>query len=127
MKPYIDGKNVEYIGSANPKRRDELLRNAYALLHPINFEEPFGLSVVESMACGTPVVAFNKGSMKELISDGKTGFLVNNIKEAIESINKVYKIDRKYCREWVEKRFTRERMVDDYINVYKKILEAKEF
>ena len=91
------------------------------------YTDTFGFSILEAMSFGIPIVTLDGFARKEIVEDGKTGFLVNNIKEAIESINKVYKIDRKYCREWVEKRFTRERMVDDYINVYKKILEAKEF
>ena len=126
VKPHIDDKQIVYAGMADPKKRDELLGNALALLHPINFEEPFGLSVVESMACGTPVIAFNKGSMAELIIDGKTGFLVNSVDEAADAVSRIKSINRKACRSHVEESFTANRMVDDYIKVYRKILDQRE-
>lgn len=115
-------ENIVYVGSAGPEQRNELLGGAYALLHPISFEEPFGLSVVESMACGTPVIAFNKGSMPELINNGKNGFLVKNVEEATDALGKILKIDRKCCRNIVEEKFSAERMVDDYVKVYEKII-----
>jgi mannose-6-phosphate isomerase-like protein (cupin superfamily) len=111
---------------AGPKERDELLGKAFALLHPINFEEPFGLSVIESMACGTPVIAFNKGSMLELIIDGKTGFLVSTVSEAVDAVSRIKSINRKECRSHVEDRFTADRMVNDYMEVYRKILDQRE-
>jgi len=120
--PYIDNKQVVFVGQAGPTKRNELLGGAYALLHPINFEEPFGLSVAESMLCGTPVVAFNKGSMPELIKHNETGFLVNTIPEAVEILNDVGKLDRKKCHDWAFSKFSREKMTEDYIKVYKKIL-----
>ena len=123
VSPHL-GKNISFIGSVGPKDRDELLGSAYALLHPINFNEPFGLSVVETMACGTPVVAFNKGSMPELIEQGKNGFIVSNIEEAVKALRKIPQIDRKACRKTVEEKFTVERMADNYIKVYKKVIEA---
>jgi len=92
------------------------------LLHPIHFAEPFGLSVVESMACGTPVIAFNKGSMPELIEHERDGFLVSNVGEAVQAIERIDQIDRKACRRTVEKRFTSEIMVKNYIGVYQEIL-----
>lgn len=122
IKPHLDGVNAEYIGSADPVQRNRLLGKAFALLHPINFNEPFGLSVVESMACGTPVIAFNKGSMPELIENGKNGFLVNTVNEAIESVAKIKDIDRASCRHHVEQYFTIDRMVEQYIQVYETIL-----
>jgi len=125
VAPYLDGENAVYAGSADPEMRDKLLGSAYALIHPINFKEPFGLSVVESMACGTPVVAFAKGSMPEIIKDGETGYLVNSVEEAVEALTKIPRIDRRACRRWVEEKFSQERMVNDYIEVYKKILNQK--
>jgi len=122
VAPYLNNDDVVYVGSAGPEKRNELLGNAYALLHPINFNEPFGLSVAEAMFCGTPVIAFNKGSMKELVVDGKTGFLVTSIDEAVEKIPHILNIDRLYCRAWAEKNFSKEKMVDDYLKVYRKIL-----
>jgi len=119
------GEDIIYIGSVGPKERNKLLGEAYALLHPIFFEEPFGLSVIESMACGTPVVAFNKGSMPEIIESGKNGFLVSNVKEAVIALEKIPEIKRKSCRNTVEEKFTVEKMVDNYIEVYKKICYAK--
>lgn len=117
------GEDIVFVGSVGPQRRDELLGGAYALLHPIFFEEPFGLSVVESMACGTPVVAFNKGSMPELIENGKNGFIVENVEEAVAALGKISEIDRQCCRQTVEERFSVERMVDDYIKVYQQIID----
>jgi len=116
-------ENIVYVGSVGPKERDKLLGGALALLHPIFFAEPFGLSVVESMACGTPVIAFNKGSMPEIIETGKNGFIVSNVDEAVGAIGNIPKIDRQYCRTTVEEKFSVERMVDDYIKVYQQIIE----
>lgn len=121
IKPHLRGNNIEYIGSIGPKQRDKILRNAYALLHPINFNEPFGLSVVEAMACGTPVIAFNRGSMPEVIRDKKTGFLVQSIEEAVNVLDDIRTISRLNCRKWVEDNFSVDRMVDDYIKVYERI------
>lgn len=122
VAPHL-GEDVVYVGSVGPERRDELLGGAYALLHPIYFAEPFGLSVVESMACGTPVVAFNKGSMPELIESGKNGFIVSDVKEAVSALGKIPEISRQYCRNTVEERFSVEKMVDNYIEVYKQIID----
>ncbi|MGS0745195.1 glycosyltransferase family 4 protein [Syntrophomonas erecta subsp. sporosyntropha] len=122
VAPYIDNKQVIYMGSVGPEKRNELLGNAYALLHPIHFREPFGLSVVEAMACGTPVLAFDKGSMPEVIKNGETGFLVNNVLEAVEHIGKLGILSRHNCRRWVEERFSVERMVNDYLHLYQTIL-----
>jgi len=101
------------------------LGNASGLLHPIHFEEPFGLSVAEAMFCGTPVIAFNRGAMPELIAHKKTGFLVNTIDEAVKAVDALEQIDRSFCRVWAERNFSSEKMVDDYIEVYKIILGAQ--
>ena len=123
IRPFIDGRRVVYVGSAGPEKRDSLLGNAYALLHPINFNEPFGLSVVESMACGTPVIAFNRGSMPELINHGHNGFLVQTVDEAVAAVHDIPMIERSACRRVVEERFTADRMAKDYIDVYRRILK----
>jgi glycosyltransferase involved in cell wall biosynthesis len=122
IKPFINDDDIVYVGNSGPEKRDKLLGKAYALLHPINFEEPFGLSVIESMVCGTPVIAFNRGSMAELILHEKTGFLVQNIYEAIEAVNAVRFINRKHCMEWVISKFTCQKMVEGYLEVYKSVL-----
>ncbi len=123
VKPYINGDDIIYIGSSGPEKRNKLLGNALALLHPISFAEPFGLSVVESMFCGTPVIAYGLGSMPELIEDTKTGFIVNNTGEAAEALKQIKNLDRKYISVYSRKKFSVKRMIKDYLKVYKMILE----
>ena len=113
---------IQYIGHAGPEKRNSLLGKALALLHPINFNEPFGMSVAEAMLCGTPVIAFNKGSMPELIQHEKTGFLVNNIDEAVKAVSNISTINRIDCRDWAISKFSSEKMVDDYLRLYQQIL-----
>jgi len=125
IKPFINDDDTVYVGNSNPKERDKLMGEAYALLHPISFEEPFGLSVAEAMLCGTPVIAFNKGSMPELILDGKTGFLISSIDEAVEAVNNIRSINRKYCREFAASKFSCQKMIEGYLEVYRNILETK--
>jgi glycosyltransferase involved in cell wall biosynthesis len=122
VEPLLD-EQIQYIGSAGPEKRNCLLGDATALLHPINFDEPFGLSVAEAMLCGTPVIAFNRGSMPELIKDGETGFLVKDVDEAVEAVNVLKKIERSYCRDWAESQFSSKKMAEDYFELYKKILK----
>jgi glycosyltransferase involved in cell wall biosynthesis len=122
VKPFIDDNEIIYVGNSGPDDRNKLLGGAYALLHPIRFEEPFGLSVVEAMFCGTPVIAFNRGAMPELIIDGKTGFLVNSIEEALEAVNNIKMINRNNCRNWATSKFSRLKMIEGYLEVYNKIL-----
>lgn len=124
VKPFINDDDIVYVGNSGPKERDKLLGEAYALLHPISFKEPFGLSVAESMMCGTPVITFHLGSMPELIIDGKTGFLVNTIEEAAEAVGNIKSIDRKNCREWALSKFSREKMTEGYLRVYNKVLKG---
>jgi len=121
IEPYLN-EQIQYIGHAGPEKRNELLGKAIALLHPINFDEPFGMSVAEAMLCGTPVIAFNKGSMPELIQPDKTGFLVDTIDEAVEAVSNLKDIKRKDCHDWASAQFSSEKMVDDYFKLYKKIL-----
>ncbi len=122
VKPLIDDKQIIYVGNSGPQRRDELLGNAYALLHPVSFEEPFGLSVAEAMMCGTPVVAFNRGSMPELVLPGKTGFLVNTVKEAVNVLPQIENIRRKGCRTIALEKFGIDKMTSSYLKLYQKIL-----
>jgi len=123
VKPHLDGRQVKYVGSVGPDRRDDLLGGAACLLHPIRFNEPFGLSVVEANACGTPVLAFSRGSMPEIITDGVNGFLVSTMPEAVDAVKRIQTISRSDCREVAERRFSRSRMVDDYLKVYDRIVE----
>lgn len=125
VEPYVDGTTVEYIGSVGPDQRAEVLGGALALLHLINFDEPFGLSLVESMACGTPVVAFNRGSMPEIIRDGETGYIVEDIEDAINAVASISSINRSTCRADVKKRFSNTRMARDYVHVYDTILNGE--
>ena len=122
VKPAIDHGDAEYLGSVGPEARDRLLGNALALLHPVNFDEPFGLSVVEAMACGTPVIACKRGSMPELIDHKKTGFLIIKPEEAVDCIPDIKKIDRSVLRKTVEERFSVKRMAADYLSLYERIL-----
>lgn len=120
--PHLDDQRVIYVGNVGPKQRNTLLGGAAALLHPINFNEPFGLSVIEAMACGTPVIAFKRGSMPELIIDGQTGFLVKDIDEATQAVRNLPTLKRLSCRQHVEKKFSAQRMVNDYLQTYQQIL-----
>jgi mannose-6-phosphate isomerase-like protein (cupin superfamily) len=126
VEPHINGPMVEYVGSVGPEKRQALLGGALALLHLIHFDEPFGLSVVESMACGTPVIAFGRGSMPELIRDGSTGFIVADTDAAVQAVGRIDELDRRACRDEVEQRFTCQHMARAYLDVYQKILDQRE-
>jgi glycosyltransferase involved in cell wall biosynthesis len=122
VEPFIDNEQIVYVGHAGPDKRKELLGKAAALLHPISFNEPFGMSVAEAMLCGTPVIAFNRGSMPELIKDKQTGFLVNTVDEAVEAANQLSSINRKDCFDWASTNFSCDKMVDDYYRLYQEVL-----
>lgn len=115
---------IRYVGSVGPEARDKLLGGAYALLHLINFDEPFGLSMVEAMACGTPVIATRRGSVPELISHGKSGFIVDDAREAAAMLDAIPSLDRGTIREHVAQHFSQTRMVADYLTVYEQLLTA---
>ncbi len=123
VAPYLDGDKVKYIGPVGSTEKGALLGGAMALIHLINFNEPFGISVVEAMACGTPVIAAPRGSMPELINHGETGFLVQRAEEAVCCLPRVKDLSRKRCREWVEANFTVDIMVRRYLEVYTRIRE----
>src|SRR5690606_31086665 len=122
VRPFVDGDRIAYHGVVGGPERLKALSEARGLLHLIGFDEPFGLSVIEAMACGTPVIAYRRGSMPELIKHGKTGFLVDSFEEAIDAIGRLGEIDRRTCREAVERRFTVARMADAYVALYRRIL-----
>ncbi len=123
VEPLVDGDRVVYLGSVGPTQRAEVLGAAHALLHPIAFAEPFGLSVVEAMATGTPVVAFSLGSMPEVIDEGITGFLVTDVDEAAAAVTRVADLDRATVRRVAESRYGADRMVDDYVEAYASLCE----
>lgn len=120
--PLVDGRRVRYHGTVGGAERARALGRARALLHLINFDEPFGLAVVEAMACGTPVIATRRGSMPELIEHGVTGFLVESMEETVGAIERVATIDRAACRRAVVDRFSVDRMADAYLALYRRIL-----
>jgi len=122
VAPALDDRSVVYHGPVGGAERTRILRSARALLHLVNFDEPFGLSVVEALASGTPVIAANRGAMPELIDHGLTGFLVNSVDEAVEAIGRIGEIDRAACRAAVAARFTVDRMADRYLEVYRSLL-----
>ena len=124
VKPYINDDDIVYVGNSGPKERDKIMGEAYALLHPVSFDEPFGLSVAESMLCGTPVIAFNRGSMPELIVDGKTGFLVNTTGSAVDAVRDIKSVNRKHCSDYAASKFSRQKMIEGYLEVYKKVIEG---
>jgi glycosyltransferase involved in cell wall biosynthesis len=121
IRPHLNGK-IKYLGELSQKELSSFYGQARAFLYPLEWEEPFGLCPVEAMACGTPVIAFARGSMKEIIKNGKTGFVVKDVGEMIEAIKNVEKIKREDCREWVKENFTIEKMVENYEKIYYQIL-----
>jgi glycosyltransferase involved in cell wall biosynthesis len=124
VAPYLDGSTIVYKGNVGPEERNHLLGDARALLHPISFEEPFGLSVVEAMICGTPVIAFERGSMKELIVDKQTGYLVHSVAEAVDAVGNIGAISREECRRHAMANFSGSVMADRYIELYERILRG---
>jgi glycosyltransferase involved in cell wall biosynthesis len=125
IEPHVDGDRVRYLGAVGPAKRGEVLGAAACLLHPIAFAEPFGLSVVESMLCGTPVVAYARGSMPELVEDGVTGVLAHDVDSAVAGVERAARFDRAACRRSAERRFSVDRMVDDYLAVYEQVLRDR--
>lgn len=125
VKHLIDGEQIVYIGELGHDDKVELLKNAFMTVHPVTWPEPFGLVMAESMACGTPVLALNHGSIPEVIADGVTGFVEDDIDALIKRVKEVKNIDRKACRKHVENNFSAERMIDGYLNVYRRIISSR--
>ena len=123
VEPRLDAERVSYVGPVGPDRRGGLLGGARALLHLVNFDEPFGFSVVEAMACGTPVIARRRGSMAEIVNHGENGFLVDTQDDAVTAVQASGALDREAVRASVEGRFDVERMVDDYLALYGRVVE----
>ena len=121
VKPFL-GQQIQFLGMVNYDKMPQLYGKAKALLFPIRWEEPFGLAMIEAMACGTPVIAFRKGSVPEIVIDGKTGFIVDSEDEMVEAVKRIDQIDRAECRKHVERHFTMSHMVDNYITIYRRVL-----
>ena len=122
IKPLLNQSSVRYLGNVGPEERNNILGAAKVLLHPISFDEPFGLSVAESMICGTPVIAFKRGAMSELVVDGESGFLVHTIAEAVDAVKNIPLICRKNCRTYASEKFSSDVMANKYISLYQQIL-----
>lgn len=125
IEPLLNDPHIEWLGEISDKDKDQFLGNAYALLFPIDWPEPFGLVMIESMACGTPVVAYAGGSVAEVMDDGVTGFVVSEMEDAVEAVRRVRDLSRARCREVFEKRFTASRMAHDYIEVYTRLADGR--
>jgi glycosyltransferase involved in cell wall biosynthesis len=122
VRPAIDEIAVSYLGSVGPKDRARILGEASVLLHPIGFDEPFGLSVAEAMMCGTPVVAYRRGSMAEVVDEGVTGYLADDVDQAVAAVSRAAQLDRAAVRAQAISRFSVDRMVDGYLAVYEEML-----
>jgi len=124
VQPLLKDPFVEYVGEIGEGEKDEFLGNAYALLFPIDWPEPFGLVMIEAMACGTPVVAYREGSVPEVMDDGITGFVVTSLEDAVKSVERIPTLSRKRCREVFVERFSASRMAHDYVAIYKRLVEG---
>ena len=125
IKPLLESELIDYIGEIGDLEKNEFLGHACAFLFPINWCEPFGIVLIEALACGVPVVAYPLGSVPEIIEDGKSGFLVNNIEEATKAVTNIFTIDRRKCRRAFEQRFSSKRMAQDYLAVYQRIAKLQ--
>ena len=121
IRRLLDDPSVDYIGEIGESEKCEFLTNACALIFPIDWPEPFGLAMIESMACGTPVVAYRRGSVPEVIDEGTTGFIVDNLEDAVSAVHRACALDRAVCRSVFEERFTASRMCSDYLDIYERI------
>jgi glycosyltransferase involved in cell wall biosynthesis len=121
IRRLLDDPAVEYIGEIGEAEKQDFLGNAYALLFPIDWPEPFGLVMIEAMACGTPTIAFRMGSVPEIVDEGFTGHVVNNIEQAVDAVPRIAFLDRRLCRDTFERRFSATRMCRDYLEVYERV------
>jgi glycosyltransferase involved in cell wall biosynthesis len=123
VRPLLEaaGRSVEFLGEVGGKDKDEFLGSAYALLFPIDWPEPFGLVMIEAMACGTPVIAYRHGSVPEVMDDGVTGFVVDDLEQAVTAVGRVGELSRRRCREVFEQRFSAPRMARDYLALYRRV------
>jgi glycosyltransferase involved in cell wall biosynthesis len=124
IRPRIDGRQIRYVGEADFETKRELLAAAAALLFPISWDEPFGLVMIEALSAGTPVIGFREASVPEVIEDGRTGFVVDDVEGMVEAIGRLDEIDRRVCRTEAERRFSVARMVDDVEAMYATVVEG---
>jgi len=124
VAPLLDQPGIEFIGEINEHQKAEFLGQASGLLFPIDWPEPFGLVMIEAMACGTPVLAFNRGAVSEVIEDGKTGIVVQSKDEAIKNIPRLLALDRRRIRREFERRFSAQRMAHDHVRLYQELLRS---
>jgi glycosyltransferase involved in cell wall biosynthesis len=122
IKPLLNDPSVEYIGEITEIEKEDFLGNAYALLFPIDWQEPFGLVMIEAMATGTPVVAYNYGSVPEVLNHGVSGFIVEDIDQAVKAVEQLSSLSRKECRREFDERFTAARMAKDYVAIYNRLI-----
>jgi len=125
IKPLLDQEGIEFIGEIGDSEKDEFLGNAVALLFPVDWPEPFGLVMIEALACGTPVIACSRGSVPEIIEHGTTGFVINEIDEAVRAVGSISGLSRKRCRQVFEERFTATRMAKEYVALYEKLIQVR--
>jgi glycosyltransferase involved in cell wall biosynthesis len=126
VEPLLRHPFVEFVGEIGEGEKAEFLGNAYALLFPIDWPEPFGLVMIEAMACGTPVIAYRGGAVPEVMEEGHTGFIVEGLEDAVEVVRRVPELSRKRCREVFDQRFTAARMAHDYVQVYERLINSKQ-
>jgi glycosyltransferase involved in cell wall biosynthesis len=126
IEPLLSDPNVEFIGEISEEQKEEFLGEAAALLFPIDWPEPFGLVMIESLACGTPVIAFPCGSVPEVLEDGVSGYVVSTVGEAVSALRSIGDLDRKQCRRAFDERFTAERMARDYLAVYQSTIATED-
>jgi glycosyltransferase involved in cell wall biosynthesis len=125
IKPLLDHPLVDYIGEISDNEKNDFLGQAYALLFPIDWPEPFGLVMIEALACGTPVIAYHRGSVPEIIENGVTGWIVKSLDDALTAVQQVATLSRRYCRQVFEERFLVSRMAKDYVDLYQTLLEKR--
>jgi glycosyltransferase involved in cell wall biosynthesis len=122
IKPMLNHANIEYIGEIREHQKSKFLGDAYAQIFPIDWPEPFGLCMIEAMACGTPTIAFDHGSVREVLTEGISGLIVNSVPEAVDAVQKVSRVSRTACRREFEERFSASRMAKDYLALYESLL-----
>jgi glycosyltransferase involved in cell wall biosynthesis len=125
VQPLLKHSLIEYVGEVGGDTKDTFVGEAYALLFPIDWPEPFGLVMIEAMACGTPVIAYARGSVPEVLEHGVTGWIVEGIEEAVQAVERVPALSRARCRQVFEERFSAARMAQDYVKLYRRLLALR--